>query len=185
MEPILATRLLDFELTTTQIGLFFAILPIFYIPSSVAVQFFPTWIEKRVTMILAALFSSFSFLFIGPSQMFNFPDQLYLMGIGQALVGLFIPYMLIPALPEMVDYSLPLYPGQERETNDLSSGIFGAFLGIGQVLSPPYGSFMTARHGFRTTSDVVAIICFIFSLLYFVLGNGPEAIKMTIANYKA
>ena len=44
---------------------------------------------------------------------------------------------------------------------------------------------MTAKHGFRTTSDVVAIICFIFSLLYFFLGNGPEAVRMTITNYRA
>ena len=44
---------------------------------------------------------------------------------------------------------------------------------------------MTARHGFRTTSDVVAIICFVFSLLYFFLGNGPEAVRLTIASYRA
>ena len=153
--------------------MFFAILPIFYIPSSIAVQLFPTWIEKRVTMIVASLLSAVSFLFIGPSQMFGFNDSLMLMGIGQALVGVFIPYLLIPALPEMVDFALPLYPGQERETNDLSSGIFAAFLGIGQVLSPPYGSYMTAAYGFRLCSDVVAIMCFVFGLLYFILGNGP------------
>ena len=169
----MAKRLLDFNLTTNQIGMFFAILPIFYIPSSIAVQLFPTWIEKRVTMIVASLLSAVSFLFIGPSQMFGFNDSLMLMGIGQALVGVFIPYLLIPALPEMVDFALPLYPGQERETNDLSSGIFAAFLGIGQVLSPPYGSYMTAAYGFRLCSDVVAIMCFVFGLLYFILGNGP------------
>ena len=82
-------------------------------------------------MILAGLFSAFSFLFVGPSQMFGFSDSLLLMGIGQGLVGVFIPYLLIPGLPEMVDCSLPLYPGEEREVNDLSSGVFAAFLGIG------------------------------------------------------
>ena len=184
MEPILATRLLDFQLTTTQIGMFFAILPIFYIPSSIAVQFFPVWIEKRLTMILASLFSAFSFLFVGPSLMFHFNDSLLLMAIGQGLVGVFIPYLLIPGLPEMVDSTLPLYPGQEREVNDLSSGVFAAFLGIGQVLSPPYGSYMTAAYGFRTTSDVVAIMCFVFALVYFYLGNGPEAIRLTCENYQ-
>ena len=132
MEPILANRLLDFELSTAQIGLFFAILPIFYIPASILVQLYPTWIDKRVTMITANILSSIAFLFVGPSLMFDFKDSLILMGIGQALVGIFIPYMLIPALPEMVDSSLALYSKEdEEEVNDLSSGIFCAFMGIG------------------------------------------------------
>jgi len=76
--------------------MFFAILPIFYIPASIAVQFYPSWIDKRVTMIFASLFSSIAFLFVGPTLMFGFKDSLLLMGIGQALVGVFIPYMLIP-----------------------------------------------------------------------------------------
>ena len=152
--------------------MFFAILPIFYIPASIAVQFYPSWIDKRVTMIFASLFSSIAFLFVGPTLMFGFKDSLLLMGIGQALVGVFIPYMLIPGLPEMVDSSIPLFPGQENETNDLSSGIFNAFLGLGQVLSPPYGSYVTANYGFRTTCDLVAVICFVFAVLYFFIGGG-------------
>ena len=37
MEPILAERLTDFDLNAMQIGLFFAIYAIFYIPASIAV----------------------------------------------------------------------------------------------------------------------------------------------------
>ena len=37
MEPVLAARLVDFELSSLQIGLFFAIWPVFYIPASVLV----------------------------------------------------------------------------------------------------------------------------------------------------
>ena len=82
MEPILANRLVMFDLTTAQIGFFFAILPIFYIPSSIAVQFYPAWIEKRLTMIVASLGCAISFLFVGPSLMFGFADSLILMGVG-------------------------------------------------------------------------------------------------------
>ena len=41
MEPILAERLVDFDLNSMQIGLFFAIWPVFYIPASIAVQYVP------------------------------------------------------------------------------------------------------------------------------------------------
>ena len=43
---------------------------------------------------------------------------------------------------------------------------------------------MTAKYGFRTTSDVVAVMCFVFCILYFFLGNGPESIRTTIKNYR-
>ena len=82
MEPILAERLVDFDLSSMQIGLFFAIWPVFYIPASIGVQYFPKSIDKRVTIILSALFTGFAFIFVGPSVMINFPDSLVLMGIG-------------------------------------------------------------------------------------------------------
>ena len=53
------------------------------------------------------------------------------MGVGQALVGIFTATMMIPGLPEMVESTLPHFPGQEQLVNDLSSGIFNSFLGLG------------------------------------------------------
>ena len=41
MEPILAFRLDQFNLSQLQIGLFFTILPVFYIPTSIVVQYVP------------------------------------------------------------------------------------------------------------------------------------------------
>ena len=177
MEPILAERLVVFDLSSMQIGLFFAIFPIFYIPASVIVQFMPRRIEKRVTIIFAAFLSGVGYIFVGPSDLFNFPDSLVLMGVGQALAGIFSAFLIVPGLPEMVEATLPLYPGQEREVNDLSSGIFNAFLGFGQVVAPAYGSFMTEAVGFRMTSDVVALLCMFFAILYFACAGGVEAFR--------
>ena len=179
MEPILAERLTDFDLTSMQIGIFFAIYAIFYIPSSVVVQFLPKRVDKRFTIILSSLLTGVSFLFVGPSQIFQFPDSLVLMGIGQALAGIFTAFMMIPGLPEMVESTLPLYPGQEREVNDLSSGLFNAFLGIGQVFAPFYGAFMVEAVGFRMTSDIVGVICMFFALTYFIVAGGTNAFKKT------
>lgn len=53
------------------------------------------------------------------------------MGVGQALVGIFTAFMMIPGLPEMVESTLLLYPGQERDVNNLSAGIYNSFLGFG------------------------------------------------------
>ena len=83
--------------------------------------------------------------------------------------------MMIPGLPEMVESTIPLYPGQEREVNNLSSGIYNSFLGFGQVIAPIYGSFIVEAVGFRMGADIVAILCFVFSALYFILAGGPTA----------
>ena len=131
LEPILASRLIEFNLSSMQIGLFFAIWPIFYIPSSIAFQYVPDWVDKRFTIITASFFTFVAFIFVGPSEIFNLPNSLLIMGIGQALIGIFIAFMMIPGLPEMVESTIPLYPGLEREINDLSSGIYNSFLGFG------------------------------------------------------
>ena len=70
----------------------------------------PRWVDRRVTIITSAFFSGVAFIFVGPSEMFGFPDSLVLMGVGQALVGIFTAFMMIPGLPEMVESTIPLYP---------------------------------------------------------------------------
>ena len=68
--------------------------------------------------------------------------------------------------------------------NNLSSGIYNAFLGFGQVVAPAYGSTLTEAVGFRVTADIVAIICFVFALVYFALAGGPEAFGTTCRKEK-
>ena len=110
MEPILARRLVEFNLTQLQIGYFFAIWPIFYIPASILVQFVPQYVEKQVTIILSAIMSGVAFIYVGPSQLLGFSNSLVLMGVGQALVGIFTATMMIPGLPEMVESMKPKFP---------------------------------------------------------------------------
>ena len=92
--------------------------------------------------------------------------------------------MMIPGLPEMVESTIPEFPGQERDINNLSSGLYNSFLGFGQVLAPIYGSFVTDAVGFRKTADIAAMICFAFALAYFILAGGVEAFRETCKSKK-
>ena len=87
MEPILAQRLTQHNLTTMQIGLFFSIFPAFYISCSLLMPLFSPKIDKRVRMILSAVIYGVACLLIGPSQLLYFPDSLALMCVGQAIGG--------------------------------------------------------------------------------------------------
>jgi MFS family permease len=92
--------------------------------------------------------------------------------------GLVDPFILVPSLPEMIESVLPLYPeSAESQINDISSGIFNMFLGIGQVAGPLFGSIVSKYLGFRMTCDLVAVICLLFSISYYVFTDGAEAMR--------
>ena len=82
-ESILAYRLTEKNLTTMQIGLFFAIYPVAYILyCGLLSQLISRKIEKRVILILASLTNLVTFALIGPSLLLGFPDSILLMCLG-------------------------------------------------------------------------------------------------------
>jgi len=103
MGPVLSIALLKFDLTQTEIGYFFMISAMTYIIGSLGVPFIPSRISKRSQMIFGIFALFFSMVLMGPSQILHIPENLAVMGVGQALCGFFLPFCLIPCLPEMVD----------------------------------------------------------------------------------
>lgn len=80
---------------------------------------------------------------MGPSKLFHFPNSLYLITFSQVLFGQG-SFIIIAALPEMINTVASDYPESQREIiNDVSNGVFNMFLGIGMVLGPIYGSIVT------------------------------------------
>lgn len=74
------------------------------------VQRVPNGVEKRAILITACFLSFFANLFVGPSEIFDFPNSVWYMILGQAFHGLLDPFILIPTLPEMIESVLPYYP---------------------------------------------------------------------------
>lgn len=92
--------------------------------------------------------------------------------------GITDPFTLVPCLPEMIESVLPFYPpNAECEINNLSSGIFNMFLGIGQILGPMLGAELTRAYGFRSCCDIMAVICLIYSIMYYLFANGKAAFR--------
>jgi MFS family permease len=105
------------------------------------------------------------------------------MGIGQGCIGLFVPFTLIPALPEMISSVETKFKGQNHAVNNLSAGIFNMMLGIGQMCAPFFAGFFTQNFSFRIMSDIVAIILVSFAFLYLILGTGCSSCIRTRKNY--
>jgi len=82
MEPVIACRIQEFGLNQVQIGIFFIIMPIFYIPTSMYIHKVPNGIEKRSIIISACLISVLVNFIQGPSYILNFPNKLWMTVIG-------------------------------------------------------------------------------------------------------
>jgi len=53
------------------------------------------------------------------------------------------------------------------------------FCGIGQVLGPLYGSYVTEKLKYEGCCDTVALQALIIGLLYFILADGIGSLKET------
>ena len=51
------------------------------------------------------------------------------------------------------------------------------FLGLGQIIGPVFGAKVTEQYGFETCCDSVAIICLLFSIIYYIFGDGMGAFR--------
>ena len=171
MEPILAKRLEEVQLDQVQIGGFFMILPAAYIPSAIALDYLPKRWDKRLVIIAGMVCCALSLFLVGPSTLLDAEGQtLRIMVAGQILLGLFIPVGLVLALPSMVESVIGHYPNQVSRVNNLSSGVFNTANGLGEVIGPMFGAAIYEDYGFRTTSDITALITFGYVLVFiFVL----------------
>ena len=63
----------------------------------------------------------------------------------------------------------------------MSSGIFNAFLGLGEVIGPLFGASMCEKISFRKTSDIVALICVAYALVFFLFGFYDPNVQPQVA----
>jgi hypothetical protein len=73
---------------------------------------------------------------MGPSQLIRLPkDSLLLIGIGQGLLGLFDPFILVFCLPEMIEVVEQKHPEltlkQKAKLTDITSSLLTSLLGAG------------------------------------------------------
>ena len=81
----------------------------------------------------------------------------------------------------MVETANKYYPNQQRKVNNVSSGIFNAFLGLGEVIGPLFGASMCEKISFRKTSDIVALICVAYALVFFLFGFYDPNVQPQVA----
>ena len=112
---------------------------------------------------------------VGPSH--YLPNEIYVMAIGQLLIGGFGLFLMVPVIPEMINSASAYYPNKIIEITDVSAGVFNSGLGIGQVLGPIFGSYVTKMSDFRICSDMVGLFIITYATIYFTFGGGIYLIR--------
>jgi len=150
----------------------FTLIPSTYIPSMLIIPYVS--IRKRTILIASAFLLGLATFLNGPSEILGMPaDKLYLIMLGQALSGIFIATLSIPALPEMINSSTDRFDArEEHRVHSLCSGLYNASLGVGNTLGPIISSILFDAVGFRHTQDIIAMACIFFGLAYLIFGTG-------------
>jgi len=62
-----------------------------------------------------------------------------------------------------------MYPTKKLEASDATSGTFNSMLGLGQMIGPFYGSYVTAILDFRICTSFFGIFLICFCFVYYLV----------------
>ncbi|CDW79392.1 permeases of the major facilitator superfamily [Stylonychia lemnae] len=167
------------NVSSEYIGLILALPAAAYIISSIAVNYFVEYIPRRIFIFATFLVYTFAILLMGPSQLLDFPKDLYIFLIGYFVSGIAQGFLFIPILPEVID-SIYIKTGYtEGEdlvfdglVSDKAAALYGSFYSLGLIVAPLLGSwvYQLVDSDWPLTCDYFAIFAASFSLIFF-LGN--------------
>ena len=104
IQPIISLRVTkDYGLTEIQSGYILASQSFFYIIGCITVEAVFGNVSKRKLMITGSFLITCLSTMIGPSQFFNYPDNMWVMITGLCLTGFVLAFGFVPTCPEMVD----------------------------------------------------------------------------------
>ncbi len=84
-------------------GFIVCVSPMFYVAFTFIVGYIINKLPKRVFIVLSFAFCSIAIFITGPSYLLGMPNSLWILLIGQALMGASLGLVFIPILPEMID----------------------------------------------------------------------------------
>ena len=140
LEPILAKRLVQFDLGKLGIGVMFALSNLVYVPTAFFIQYIPMrYYDKHVVIAISILLTPIGVLFVGASS-------LPFVTLGVLLLGFFPTPVWILLLPTMQEDVSNLFSNRshKRCVNDLTAGIYNLFMTLGQIVG--YVSLLCLVH---------------------------------------
>ena len=86
-----------------KIGFYFFFSSFFYILGSLLCPIIFFYVPRRIQYIFYFFVSTIGFTLMGPSALFNLPDNIYLIVLGMSIQSFFSPICFIQCLPEAME----------------------------------------------------------------------------------
>jgi len=172
---VLSLRLTEFDLTPTQVGLFFAVPSLSFLVHTPFISLYTKWVPKRGVILIGFAVLALGMFFIGSSPLLKVPEEIMFVVIGLMMEGAGLAMTIVPIFPEMlesVEERYPQYLGG-AELSNVSAGMFNSALGVGEAIGPVVSSLLNSRIGFRGSQDVLGLIVSGFCVIYFFMCGGP------------
>lgn len=187
MEPILAVRLSDhYGLTTYENNMAFLIEPIFYLLSSLVylctVSLRDVQNGFKIMVFTASLILGGFLLMCGPTTLTS-NDSLEILFTGISGQGFMMAFVMVPLLPEIIKETMQAFEPEvaEKLSNSIAS-LFNLTSCLGNFCGAIYGQSMTNAFGFRMTADILALITFVFAMIYGIFGGLRDEIREFCSN---
>ena len=152
---------------------------IFYLLSCLALPFFSDYFPRRLMFVIAMFSLGLTMLLMGPSALFHFPDELWVMLAAFPLLGVsqvFVYPTIIPEIIERLTIELGIEEGKDEYVdtmlNDKASECFGFCWGLIMFLGPLTGSWMYTGMGAKKTTDSIALLDFFLGAILLIFNCG-------------
>jgi len=179
-DPVLATRLAEFNVGPNFIGFFFCIGACVYFLMALTVGTYAKRYNQIVFVTAGLTLLPFAYWLIGPSLFLHFPNKLFLIPFGQIFLGTGGALILIPMIPAFLSCTKDKVPQTEEsiaELKDKISGIWNSMGGFGSILGPILGGSLVTLTGYRTMCDLMALFVIVFGVLFFKFTDGFTVFK--------
>ncbi|RDD42093.1 MFS-type transporter SLC18B1 [Trichoplax sp. H2] len=165
LDPTLSIHIEPFKLSHPQVGLIFLIIPAAYGLCAPVVGYVSDRIGFRIFIVLGNAILGVSLLFLGPAPFIPVKltlTQTILSNIG---MGAGVAVALIPSYPDVLEAAKSSRYCRGREdfaTNSVTSGLYSAFISLGQIIGPIVGGTFTSASDvdFDWISTIIGFIAF-------------------------
>ena len=107
-----------------------------------------------------------SLFLLGPSRLFQIPDNLITMGIGLALLGMTCQVYIVVMVVIAIQPLYSLFPGQNNRISKLFGACRQISISFAFFSAPFYASGVTSISSYETTCDSVGFIVILFMIVF-------------------
>ena len=164
--PITQLFLIDEHVDKSDSGYWYSSETAAYMAASLLLSRVSSNLNKPKQMLFGNLTMVTAFLLLGPTP-FLFQKSLLLTFTGLLLIGVACAFLYIPSMPHMIEVAQTEYGyGKDDRLNDVISGITNISLCLGEFFGPLAASALYEPLGFRLATTVIALLIFIYGLVY-------------------